>query len=383
MKRILFMVYVSCFVLHALCGIDRAFFEGMLRIPSRCGDEAQLRRVVDYTRTWLENRGVWCKVETNEAGRVALYAATKRGEKTPDYLFVSHLDVVSAPDRMFQPRYQGDKVFARGACDTKGNAVVACQVLAELNGKASVGMFLATDEDGGGRGTATAAMMIKRGYIPRRLVLVGDSAGEEPGQLFVAEKGSGYLTLIAHGKGGHSSRPWALDNPAPKLFKSYLRFAEEWEKGLKPGEKWQTVLSPTILRGSSVGNIVPDTVTLTLSCRYTEPAEFDRAVKAVKAALVKGVELRASRGRPPVLNRPNDPEIMALLAAMKAKLPGGITEGRMSAATDASYYAKCGRPIVIFAATGGEPHCEREWGSLSSLDDYAVFFTDYLGWRRQ
>ena len=132
-------------------GIDRAFLDGLLRIPSRCGDEPQLVRVVDYTRDWLRARGVWCVVETNEVGRVALYAATIPG-KVHDYQFISHLDVVAAPDGMFEPRYDGDKVYARGACDTKGNAVVMCQVLANLVGKASVGMLLATDEDGGGRG---------------------------------------------------------------------------------------------------------------------------------------------------------------------------------------------------------------------------------------
>ena len=73
--------------------------------------------------------------------------------------------------------------------------------------------------------------------------------------------------------------------------------------------------------------------------------------------------------------------IAALLAAMRAKLPGGIREGRMSAATDASYYTELGLPIVIFAATGGEPHCDREWGSLKSLDEYADFFVSYLGGR--
>ena len=50
----------------------------------------------------------------------------------------------------------------------------------------------------------------------------------------------------------------------------------------------------------------------------------------------------------------------------------------MSAATDASYYAGQGLPIVIFAATGGEPHCDREWGSLKSLDEYAEFFVKYF-----
>ena len=78
-------------------------------------------------------------------------------------------------------------------------------------------------------------------------------------------------------------------------------------------------------------------------------------------------------------NKPGDPEIAALLKAMDASIPGGIREGRMSAATDASYYAKLDTPIVIFAADGGEPHSDREWGSMSSLDAYADFFAQYLG----
>ena len=357
-------------------GIDRAFLDGLLRVPSRCADEPQLVRVVEYTRAWLTAHGVWSVIETNEVGRVALYAGTVPG-KVHDYQFVSHLDVVEAPDGMFAPRYDGDRVFARGACDTKGNAVVCCQVLANLVGKASVGMFLATDEDGGGRGQHNPPMMIERGYLPRKMLIVGDSAGEEPGQLFTAEKGHARLVLVARGKGGHASRPWALDNPVPKLCAAYMKFAEAWDPGGDPSGTWRTYVSPTMLKGSDAGNAIGDTAEMHFSCRYTVPAEFDRVIRTLRETT--GLEIRGGRGRPPVVNKPGDPEIAALVAAMKEKLPGGIREGRMSAATDASYYADLGLPIVIFAATGGEPHCDREWGSLGSLDDYADFFTDYLG----
>lgn len=357
-------------------GTDRGFFDALLRQKSRSGDEPELVRVVDFVKRWLTDRGVYCAVETNEVGRVALYAATTPG-KVHDYLFVSHLDVVAAPDELFEPRYEGDRVFARGACDTKGNVVVMCQVLANLVGRASVGMFLATDEEGGGRGTSTPRFMIARGYVPRKMVIVGDSAGEEPGQLFTAEKGHAHFSLVAHGKGGHSSRPWSLDNPIPKLCEGYLKFAREWEDGADPAEHWRTVVSPTQLKGSSAGNVVPDSATMGLSCRYTTQAEYARVLATLRRA--SGLEVIAPEPvMKPVENHPNDPEIARLLAAMARELPGGIREGKMSAATHAAFYAGRGLPVVIFAATGGEPHSAREWGSLASIDDYADFFTRYL-----
>ena len=307
-------------------------------VMSRCGDEPQLVRVVDYTRDWLTAHGVWCVVETNEVGRVALYAGTVLG-KVHDYQFVSHLDVVAGPDSLFTPRYDGDKVFARGACDTKGNAVVMCQVLAELVGKASVGMFLATDEDGGGRGTRNPPMMIERGYLPRRMLIVGDSAGEAPGQLFTAEKGHAHIDLIARGKGGHASRPWALDNPVPKLCAAYLKFAETWDPGGDPAGTWRTYVSPTMLKASDAPNAIADEAVMHFSCRYTLPSEYERVIRTMRETT--GLEVRSTPGRPPVV-------------------------------------AELGLPIVIFAATGGEPHCDREWGSLKSLDEYAEFFANYF-----
>ena len=359
-------------------GNDRDLFMDLLKVPSESGNIPEINRSIDVLKTWLEARGVFCSVVTNEIGRGWLYAATVP-EATTDYLFVGHVDVVPAPKAMFTPRVEGDKVFARGACDTKGNDVVMCQVLANLVGKASVGMFLASEEEGGGPGARSPVMAIERGHVPRKLVLVGDSAGEEPGQLFTAEKGHSHIDLVAHGKGGHSSRPWALDNPIPKLCEGYLRFKAAWDPGADPNAHWRTVLSPTRLLGSDAGNIVPDEAIMHFSCRYVSMADYERAVKTLRETT--GLEVRATPGRLPVENRPDDPEIAALLKAMNASLPGGIREGKMSAATDASFYAGRGVPIVIFACTGGEPHSVREWGSLKSLDDYADFFTDYFAKR--
>ena len=359
-------------------GIDRKLLVDFLSVPSVTKNIPELDRSIGVLKSWLEARGVFCTIERNEAGTPGLYAATTPG-KVHDYLFVGHVDVVAAPESMFVPRVEGDRIFARGACDTKGNDIVMCQVLANLAGKASVGMFLAGDEEGGGAGTGTPQVMIDRGYVPRKLILVGDSAGEEPGQLFTAEKGHSVFRLIARGKGGHSSRPWALDNPIPKLCEGYLRFRTAWDRDADPNERWRTVLSPTIIHASDVGNVVADSAEMHLSCRYVSMADYDRAVRTLEETT--GLEVVHKPGRRPVENKPNDPEIAALLKAMGEELPGGIRESRMSAATDASYYTQLGIPIVIFTAEGGEPHSVREWGSLKSLDDYADFLTGYFAKR--
>ena len=358
-------------------GIDRQMLKDFIALPSVNRNPVELRRGVEFLKDWLEKRNVRCAVETNECGYLGLYASTTPG-KVHDYLFVAHVDVVKAPPEMFVPRVDGDRIYGRGACDTKGNVAMMCQVLANLAGRVSLGMFIATDEEGGGEGTRIPQMMIDRGYVPRKLILVGDTAGEEPGQLFTAEKGHARITLVAHGKGGHSSRPWALDNPVPKLCEGYLRFKRAWQPDADPDEHWRTVLSPTMIHASEADNVVADTATMGLSCRYVSMADYEKAIALLRST---GLEVIADPGRRPVENRPGDPEIAALLKAMKSDLPGGIREGRMSAATDASFYAACGVPIVIFTAEGGEPHSVREWGSLKSLDEYARFFTDYLGRR--
>lgn len=359
-------------------GVDEALFDSLLRVKSESRNKTELRRAVDVLKNWLETRGVYCTVERNKKGMVALYAATTPG-KVHDYLFVSHVDVVPAPDSMFMPRRDGDWVYARGACDTKGNVVVIAQVLANLVGKASVGAMIATDEEGGKIGAPTPKMMVDRGYVPRKMVLVGDSAGEEPGQLFVGEKGHAVIRLVAHGKGGHSSRPWALDNPIARLCTGYARFAEAWDRDSPPSlGKWRTVASPTVVNGGETANVVPDEAYMLLSCRFTTMQDYVRICDCL--GRTTGCEVVAPRKphRLPVANRDDDPEIAALFAAMKARIPG-FRLGRMSAATDATFYVHLGIPIVIFAADGCEPHSDNERGSISSMNLYSDVFTEYFG----
>ena len=152
-------------------GIDRVFLKELLEIPSVTADIPAVNRSVDLTREWLEKNAIRCQVETDGAGRKILWASTAEG-KTPDYVLAVHLDVVPAEADQFNVRVKGDRIFARGAHDCKGNAAIACEVLRRLNGKASVGAIFASDEE---RGGSTTGLMVRRGYRPQKMGIVIDA----------------------------------------------------------------------------------------------------------------------------------------------------------------------------------------------------------------
>ena len=357
--------------------VDMDFLKGMLRIPSESMNLQANNDCVEYLRQWLEPRGVICHVLVNDKGRKSLYAATLPG-KSHDYLFVSHVDVVPAADPgQYEPVVKDGWLYARGACDTKGNVAVICRVLANLVGKTSVAAFIATDEDGPTEGgTPTPKWSLEQGFVPKKFIMVGDSAGEEPDQLFTAEKGHARIVITARGKGGHSSRPWALDNPIPKLAEAWTKLAAKMPPTPTVDEKWRDCLSPTMLKGSDAGNKIPDEASMVCSLRYTEPDGCDKWIDLITKTT--GLEVRRiNTFRLPVVSDENDPNIQSLYAALKRQIPA-MRLGRMSAATDASYYAHLGLPTVIYAPTGAGPHASDERVLVSSLNDYAVALTAFL-----
>ena len=357
-------------------GVDLHLLENLLRVKSVPRDVGAQEEALGVLKSWLEARGVFCTLEKNERGMPALYASTTPG-KSHDYVFVSHVDVVPADEDMFKPRREGDWMLARGACDTKGNVVVIAQVLANLAGRRSVGAMFATDEEGGKIGTPVPKMMLDRGYVPRRMVLVGDSAGEEPGQLFVAEKGHAVIRLVAHGKGGHSSRPWALDNPIGKLCEGYAKFAKAWDAESPATNLWRTLASPTILKAGVAHNAVPDDAEMTLSCRFATMADYAKICDCLRRTTGCEVSAPEIPHRLPVCNNADDPEIAALFRSLRTFVPE-LRLGRMSAATDATFYVHLNIPIVIFTADGCNPHALGERVSVSSMNGYSAALTSFL-----
>ena len=361
-------------------GFDIRMLKGLLSIPSVSSDVKANNRAVQYLKEWLDVRGVHTAVCTNEVvGRTALYASTVPGKKH-DIVFVTHLDVVPPSEEgQFDPVLKDGFVYGRGACDTKGNAAVIAQILANLAGRGSVGAVFATDEETGTGGLPTPTILLENGYVPQKFIIVGDTNGEFQDSLTIAEKGHAIVRVIAHGRGGHSSMPWAADNPIPKLMDACRKIEAAFPKPENPEDHWHDCLTPTRLIGAKAGNIIPDTAEIHFSYRFVRPdgkqwvKEFLERTTGLEVAVPK-------KCRMPVISSPDNPFVKSLHDAMSAKWPQRTVHlTKMSCATDATRYVHLNLPTVIFGATGFGTHAKQERVSLQSLVEYAEMFTGYLG----
>ncbi len=359
-------------------GLDVQMLLGLIRIPSVTSDVAENNRAAEYLKDWFEKHGVFTAVRTNEAGRIVLYASTTPG-KNHDIVFVTHIDVVPPlVDGQFNPVIEGDMLYGRGACDTKGNVAVIAQALANLAGKGSFGAVIATDEEGRSAGTPTPTWLLEQGFTPQKFLIVGDTNGEHMDSLTIAEKGHAHVRLIARGKGGHSSIPWVSDNPIPKLNEGYAKILAAYPKPTADEDHWRDYLTATRMFGSQAANIIPDTAEMTFSYRFIEP-DGPHKLKAFIEKLT-GLELALPETwRPPVISDPSNPYISALFDVMCKKWPDrNIHYSKMSCATDAARYVHLKLPTVIFGANGYGAHAADERVSVRSLFEYAEMFTGYL-----
>ena len=352
---------------------ETKLLEELVAIPSVSRDIPQVNRAQRHMKAWLEARGVACVLETLPDGHEVLYASTKPG-KEQDFILAAHLDVVPGQPDQFTLKCDGDRLVGRGTRDCKGACVAVAQTLVRLNGKASVGAIFGADEEIGG---LTTRAMVERGYRPRKMALVPDSAWNA---VTYAQKGHTYFTVTAKGRGGHSSRPWKSKDSIATICAAYLKLREAWDRANPlPEDKWADVLSATFLKADGGAlNRIPDEASFVVNLRGISPDSADRAEKFIRE--VTGLEVTRGEDSKPFAADPNHPLILKLQESMRRHYEGEkIPLTRMVAATDARCFHDCGTAVAVIGVKGGGAHAVDEWVSASGIDDLADMLADFLG----
>src|SRR5580765_3411547 len=101
--------------LIALPSVNPAFLP-----PNSAGGE---QRVADFLASIAARAGLDVEFQKVLPGRSNLLARlSPAGTVRQRILLAPHLDTVNADENQFRPRKQGDRLYGRGACDTKGPA---------------------------------------------------------------------------------------------------------------------------------------------------------------------------------------------------------------------------------------------------------------------
>jgi acetylornithine deacetylase/succinyl-diaminopimelate desuccinylase-like protein len=144
-----------------------AFLEGLktfLRIPSISAlseHKPDIRRAAEFARDELRAAGMTVAELIEGSGNPLVYAEWLGAPGKPTILFYGHYDV-QPPDPLdewksapFEPEVRGDNIYARGACDDKGQVYIqikAVEALFKTTGKLPVNVkfLLEGEEETGG-----------------------------------------------------------------------------------------------------------------------------------------------------------------------------------------------------------------------------------------
>ncbi len=325
---------------------------------------AGVNRAVACMEDYARQEGLYTAVEDFD-GRKALFISTVAG-KTAEFLLNTHLDVVAvSSEDMFTPQIRDGYVYGRGPFDDQGQALCALQVVAALKGKASVCAIFSTDEEHGGQ---TTIGMVNRGYAATKMGLVIDGS---PYAVAVAQKGIVSLELVARGRAGHASTPWAFDNALDKLIDGYLRLRSAW-KPVTENDQWHDTMAATVLQAGdpAATNQIPGEARMSLNIRYIREENHDRIVQWVREVTQLEV-VEGAHHCLPMVTDDRHPLVQSLLQELRNTFPEKKVDTlRMNGATDARHLVSMGVPLGIIGLPGDDAHGPQERLLLSGVDAY-------------
>jgi acetylornithine deacetylase len=248
----------------------------LVDIESLTGNERQVGDwLFDYLQDLAARHGGRVERMPVEPGRSNVFAAWGR----PLVTLSTHLDTVPP---FFASREDGQFIWGRGACDTKGiiaSMIQAAEALLEA-GARDFGLLFVVGEERNSAG-AFAAARTPRGS---RYLVNGEPTGNK---LALGSKGALRYELAARGRMAHSAYPELGESAIEKLLDALERLRRiplPVDPVLGP-----STLNIGTLRGGRAPNVVPDEAMAEVMIRLVDDPEPIR--RAVRDAVAGDAEL--------------------------------------------------------------------------------------------
>jgi succinyl-diaminopimelate desuccinylase len=370
------------------------FTQELVRIPSvyRPGEaEGNEERVVRFLADCLEREGFEVHTEEVAPGRPNVWALWEGERPGKTLLFEAHTDVVTegrAEDwghPPFEAGRVGDRIYGRGACDTKGNlaaAVMAVRAIKDSGVSFPGNLILCHPVDEEGMMTGIKAF-IGQGHAEG--VDGAVICEPEENQLCVKQKGALRVEITVRGKMAHGAMPLSGVNPVTRAARFVIAVEElqreEMERHGEDPYLGYPSLTPTILMGPDCGepqiNVIPASAYVALDIRTIPGQSHEEIVRRLEERLSTfgsedpdfDASLEVIEERP-WTETPTDDLLVRAMAAACAELTGEEPRyNGVPGATDGTFLSTWANiPIVTTGAGDREiPHRKDEWVSVDEL----------------
>lgn len=387
----------------------------LVKIPSvRRQDRGSEEKVALFVARYLEERGLDVVIEEVEPGSPNVIAILQGQGEGPCLMFECHTDVVTEGDPSewrfdpYEGRVAGNRIYGRGACDTKGNLAAALKAVEAISqsgvpfrGKILLGILV--DEEGLMRGVKH---FIRHGWANH----VNAAIICEPvdNHLCITQKGALRAEIMTTGKMSHGAMPLAGFNPIPPMVSILEKMKhleeDEIERLGKDSFLGYPSITPTVLqapmRGEPQLNVVPYQCRALLDIR-TIPGQSHEALKkqlediikaeeqavfqslqsgasreireSLEKGLSKGISFQATMNvfedRPWTKTSQEEPIVRAVAKAYRSVTGEEPIYDGVPGATDGTFLtAWAGIPIVTLGAGKRMiPHQKDEWVSVEDL----------------
>lgn len=343
----------------------------LVQFHTVASDPQAMHEAFDYIADFVIKRGMHVE-RFDVAGAESLVATVVPGRKTPKVLLAAHLDVVPAPDELFEVREENGRLYGRGTMDMKFAIAAYLQLIDDLQDRLEdydIGLMITSDEEIGGPGVES---LIKEGYVPEVCILPD---GGDNWQIQLHSKGFWYLRVSSHGKPAHGSRPWLGENAIYPLMDGLHAI-----RALFPQNEQETAtVNIGSISGGKVINQVADYAEALVDVRFNHLEERDRLYDQVKAVCKKhNLTMDIVVEGDPTEFSLDDPYIGPFARAITEVTGITVKGSRTMGSNDARFFGAVGVPCVSLYPTGADHHGPEEWLAEQSLYDFKEVLGRYL-----
>ncbi len=327
--------------------------KALIRYKTTRSRTQEIRRCAEFIENYLRN----CEVayrRFDHQNLPSILVAPQSG--FVPILLLTHIDVVDAPDELFDPLEKEKKLYGRGSIDDK-YAVALSLVLVKKHiqqlrqqGKRqddlAFGILITSDEEiGGFYGAKKVLQEIKTDFC---IVLDGGSLEK----IVVKEKGVVRLKLISRAHSVQGSTPWHGDNAVETLINDYIKLRTFFVQSAP--KHWHRALTVCSIMAEESPKKFQEYAEASLILRYTENDNMEEVINKMNRELQSEIIVESIT---PIFDKGRS-SYLDLLMGIAKDTAFGFENG----SNDARFLSDYGIKGVVWGADGG--------GSRHSSDEH-------------